>query len=333
MGLRPRRRRRTSKAQQPGGADHISALPDDLLLLILAGLGCTAAAARTCGLSRRWRGLWARLGDIFLRDVPFESLAAVLSCVARPPPPVISLLEIRVPKQNRRVPREHWPVREDVASLVRAAARLAPERLVLALPPGGSNPNPADLHLPCLRRAASIVLESLPFVIRAPVTAGDEFPALHTLRLLDCIVVDKDLDALLSRCPRLRVLELRHKRTACRGAHRQRTVRSATLQELVVDSDTGWLSRIRIVAPALKQLTMSFWAYKAASISISTPILEKVSWQCSYHKTATIRFGLWSLEMLRLETAQMPGHLPSLQIYATNVCHFSCPQSLTTLKF
>jgi hypothetical protein len=311
--------------------DHISDLPDDLLLLILAGLGCTAAAARTSGLSRRWRGLWARLGDISLRDVAFSSLPAVLSLVARPPRPVISLLEIRVPRQNRRVPREHWPVREDVASLVRAAERLAPETVVLALPPKGSNPNPADLHLPCFRRAVSIVLESLPFVLRAPAAAAGEFAALQTLRLLDCIVVDDDLDALLSRCPSLRVLELRNKITTWRGLNKQRTVHSATLQELVVESERAWLSRIDVVAPMLKQLTLSFWAYKEATISVSAPMLHKVSWQCCYGKKAT-GFGLWSLHMLRLETAHTPGQLPSLQIYAGKVRHTS-PAQFTRVLF
>ena len=204
MGLRQTRRRRSS--QEPGrcgGADHISGLPDDLLLLILARLGGTAAAARTSGLSRRWRGLWASLGDIFLCYVPLPSVAAVLSRVARPPAPSVSLLEIHVPRQNRRVPREHWPDRADVASLLRAAARLAPEQLVLALPQTGSNPNPAEVHLPCFRRAASIVLESLPFVLRAPPAAdGGDFAALQTLHLLDCIIVDVELDTLLSCCPR-----------------------------------------------------------------------------------------------------------------------------------
>ncbi|XP_051201573.1 uncharacterized protein [Lolium perenne] len=322
MGLTPKRRRRSAK--QPGGVDYISALPDDLLLLILAGLGCTAAAARTSGLSRRWRGLWARLGDISLRDVAFESLAAVLSLVARPPASAISLLEIRVPRQKRRVPREHWPVREDVASLARVAARLAPETVVLALPPKGSNPNPADFHLPCFRRAVSIVLESLPFVLRVPPAAaggeGDFFPALHTLRLLDCIVVDKELGALLSRCPRLRVLELRHKVTTWPGVRARRIVRSAKLQELVLHSERPWLSSVHIVAPMLKQLTMSFWAHKEATISVSASTMQKVSWRCSYAQNA-IGFGLWSLHKLKLETAETPGQLPSLQIYAGNSSH------------
>ena len=243
MGPRPRRRRRSSQGQQPGGVDHISALPDDLLLLILAGVGCTASAARTSGLSRRWRGLWARLGDISLRDVQFHWLAAVLSLVARPPAPVISRIDIHVPRQNRRVPREHWPDRADVATLLRAAARLAPERLRLALPQTGSNPNPGDVHLPCFRRSVCIVLESLPFVLRAP-AAGGEFATLRKLCLLDCIIVDDDLDALLSCCPCLRVLGLGHKVTAWhrRGVHGRRTVHSATLQKLVVDSERAWLS-------------------------------------------------------------------------------------------
>ncbi|KAM0845096.1 hypothetical protein ACQ4PT_056615 [Festuca glaucescens] len=317
MGLTPKRRRRSAK--QPGGVDYISALPDDLLLLILAGLGCTAAAARTSGLSRRWRGLWARLGDISLRDVAFESLAAVLSLVARPPASAISLLEIRVPRQNRRVPREHWPVREDVASLARVAARLAPEKIVLALPPKGSNPNPGDFHLPCFRRAVSILLEALPFVLRAP-PAGGEFAALQTLRLLDCIVVDKELGALLSRCPRLRVLELRNKVTTWPGVRARRRVRSGTLQELVLHSERPWLSSVHIVAPMLKQLTMSFWAHKEATISVSASTMQKVSWRCSYAQNA-IGFGLWSLHKLKLETAETPGQLPSLQIYAGNSSH------------
>ncbi|CAM0909272.1 unnamed protein product [Alopecurus aequalis] len=317
MGLRQTRRRRSS--QEPGrcgGADHISALPDDLLLQILAGLGYTAAAARTSGLSRRWRGLWASLGDISLRDVPFPSLAAVLSRVARPPPPAISLLDIDVPKQNRRVPREHWPARADFASLMRAAARLAPERLILSLPPGGSNPNPVDFHLPCFHRAVSIVLESLPFVLRAP-AAGGEFTALHTLRLLDCIVVDEDLAALLSCCPRLRVLVLTFKATNWLHHHRCRTVHSATLQELTVDSKRAWVSRVDIVAPALKQLGVSFWAYQEASISISAPMVETFWWQCFY-ATETIGFGLWSLQALTLLTPEKQGELPKLHICATN---------------
>jgi hypothetical protein len=212
---------------------------------------------------------------------------------------------------------------------MRAAARLAPERLVLALPPGCSNPNPADLHLPCFRRAVSIVLESLPFVLRAPAAAGAEFAALHTLHLLDCIVMDQDLDALLLLCPRLRVLVLRHQWTTWPGDYGwRRTVHSATLEELALDSKKAWAGRVHIVAPALKQLAVSFWAGEEMSIHMEAPMVDKFRWHCQYALGA-IGFGLWSLHMLRLETADTRGRQPpSLQIYAGKVRHFSHPCSI-----
>jgi hypothetical protein len=127
------------------------------------------------------------------------------------------------------------------------------------------------------------------------------------------------------------VLELRNKITTWRGVDRQRKVHSPTLQELVVESERAWLSRIDVVAPMLKQLTLSFWAYKEATISVSAPMLHKVSWQCCYGKKA-IGFGLWSLDMLRLETAETRGQLPSLQIYASKVRHTS-PAQFTRVLF
>ena len=58
-------RRRSTRLR--AGADRISALPDDLLLLVLARLRCARAAARTGRISRRWRGLAARLREIVFR--------------------------------------------------------------------------------------------------------------------------------------------------------------------------------------------------------------------------------------------------------------------------
>ena len=57
-------RRRSTRLRRP---DRIRALPDDLLLLVLARLRCARAAARTGLISRRWPGLAARLREIVFR--------------------------------------------------------------------------------------------------------------------------------------------------------------------------------------------------------------------------------------------------------------------------
>ncbi|XP_044432321.1 uncharacterized protein [Triticum aestivum] len=346
MELGTSRRRRSSEPGSAGGADYLSALPEDLLLLVLARLGCAAAAARTGLVSRRWRGLWARLRDLAFQGVAFPSLQVALGRVARPPP-AVSLLEIRVSD-------EHLPIfdADDVTSVLRAAALLAPEKLVFALP-WDPDPAPTEVDLPCFHRATSIVLERIPFLLRTP-AAGAEFPTLRTLSdvdrtpcgttvrmaislsLRDCkiesisafisfcphlrvlglegIWVGDDLGALLSLCPHLRALRL--KKPVCLGDD-DWTVHSTSLQELVMDGKNLWARRVDIVAPMLKQLTLSLHAYNQVTISIVAPMLENVSWQCLYAK-GIIGFGLWTLEKLSLHTAEKQGQLSSLQIHACN---------------
>uniref|UniRef100_M8CSA0 F-box domain-containing protein n=2 Tax=Aegilops tauschii TaxID=37682 RepID=M8CSA0_AEGTA len=260
------RRRSPRLLARGGGLDLISDLPDDLLLLVLAGLPCVSAAARTEVLSRRWRSLWARLGQIVFSDVPFHSLEAVLGRLPRPIP-VLSLLEIRFP--NERLP---WPIPEEhlvdaasVNSLLRAAARLEPEEFEFELPANLLD-GPLIVDLPCFHRATSILLDLHPVGVILRVPAGVEFPALEELHLWACTV---DIDALLSCSPRLRTLCLSNVYSDSDDdlvVSATVAVSSTSLQELVL-RQTDWMDGVNIVAPVLKQLTVSFSATRLNPLS------------------------------------------------------------------
>ncbi|KAM0832199.1 hypothetical protein ACQ4PT_065040 [Festuca glaucescens] len=208
--------------------------------------------------------------------------------------------------------RTHLAGRRAEAVPLRAAARLDPEELFLVLPSrfvGGS----LLLELPCFRSASSIMLDLCSSIRRVP--AGVEFPALETLSLFNCTA---NLDALLSRCARLRTLRL-----AKISFHKDvLSVNSPLLQELVV-THARWIKHVNIVAPMLKQLTVSLHTYQELSISILAPMVEKVSWDC-YFSWPSSGFGLWQLQRLSLQTAETQGHLPSLHIHGCIVCPHSC---------
>ncbi|KXG36237.2 hypothetical protein SORBI_3002G304801 [Sorghum bicolor] len=74
-----------------GEEDRISALTDDILLQILARIGCARAAAHTSLLARRWRGLWAHLPAFTFHHIAPGSLDAALALVARPAPSLLDL--------------------------------------------------------------------------------------------------------------------------------------------------------------------------------------------------------------------------------------------------
>uniref|UniRef100_A0ACD5WP37 Uncharacterized protein n=1 Tax=Avena sativa TaxID=4498 RepID=A0ACD5WP37_AVESA len=290
-----------------GGSDLISALTDDLLLLVLACLPCAGAAVRTGVLSRRWHGLWARLRRIVLRDVPFDFLEPVLARVHRPPP-MVSLLEIGLPE----------PQLADNArlnSLLRAAALLDPKEFLFVFPSGLVHGRHV-LDLPCFHRATSIVLslhspvhthDNYPIIGR-DLPEGVEFPALETLSMSYCYL--HDTDTLLSRCPRLRTLRL----VAVEFNWNGLIVNSPLLEELVMGATC--VQRVNIVAPKLMQLTISLGTYQeyAVNISISAPMVEKLSWGCHFSRDSGL-FGLWWLQHLSL-WAERKGQPPSLQIHA-----------------
>uniref|UniRef100_A0ACD5YHG2 Uncharacterized protein n=1 Tax=Avena sativa TaxID=4498 RepID=A0ACD5YHG2_AVESA len=174
----------------PPDADLISALPDDILLLVLVRLRCVCTAARTGLLSRRWRGLWTRLPDLDFRRIAPATVKSALSCFAAVP--VVSLLDIRIDVGHTA----------ETNSLLRAAALLSPADLYFMFP-GSREDRVTPIDLPCFHSTTSIRLVIL--VPVKPPTVG-EFTALERLALI--IGRFDDLGALLARCPRLRVLSV-----------------------------------------------------------------------------------------------------------------------------
>uniref|UniRef100_A0ACD5WPA8 Uncharacterized protein n=1 Tax=Avena sativa TaxID=4498 RepID=A0ACD5WPA8_AVESA len=289
------------------GADLISALPDDVIILVLVRLCSACAAVRTGILSHRWRGLWTRLPDLIFRDVVPGSLLTALSSL-RTGGVSPSLIDILVPKVHDKVspragPRSSLRRRQTanyVSSLLRAAARLSPSALRFNHPQYIDKPY-VNVDLSAyFGRATSIEVQA-PFLFFPD--PWSELPALQSLSLSGCGV---GLAALVPLCPRLRVLRLAK---AFLG-DADIVVCSPLLEELIVDntkaisSSTG---RVHVKAPMLKRLTMFFRTRGDLSVSFSAPVLERASWWCLY-SGATVGLDVWGLIAARLETQDSDGH-------------------------
>jgi hypothetical protein len=270
-----------------GGADLISALPEDVLLEVLVRLRCARAAARTSLLSRRWRGRWTQLPDLIFRNATLARLLPTLTSIqAR-----VSLLDIRIPSH-------HGLEAAAVPSLFHAAAGLSPVDFTLSLPRMMDH---VDMELPRFHRAASIQLYAENLRLTPPGRSAG-FPALERLSLSGCSV---DLAALVLRCPCLRVLWV-----AQVSLDDGIDIRSESLQELHVRAGYSSTDRINVEAPVLKKLTMLFRTKDKLNVSVVAPILEKVSWECSSYSTTTMTagFGPWGLSKVSLHTAESLGH-------------------------
>jgi hypothetical protein len=165
--------------------------------------------------------------------------------------------------------------------MLRAAARLAPANLVLTVW-GHDKDRSVPIQIPCFDRAISMKLTVYNLQL-APPAQGAVFPVLERLTMSRCHL---NTDALVRRCPRLRVLELLQCAIGTIKVH------SPTIEELVV-KQSFYTQCIHIMAPVLKRLTMDIRVWFFFTLScFSAPMVEDVLWDCrsSYQN---IGVGQW----------------------------------------
>uniref|UniRef100_A0A453PG63 F-box domain-containing protein n=1 Tax=Aegilops tauschii subsp. strangulata TaxID=200361 RepID=A0A453PG63_AEGTS len=303
------------------GIDHLSALPDDVLHLILARLDHHRDAVRTSILSGRWRALMSGLSmarfsiqQIKIKSVrrAIRALGLVLGALGaqRPAFGGLRVLEICVP-YGRRI------YAKDVSKVLFAAAEVSPvEEFRFILPWNVDPESDSPVVLPGFHRAISVHLDVSYLVVAK--LAGS-FPVLERLTLKGFLL---DIQALLRRCPCLRVLKI------ISLDARRIVIQSASLQELHIlnavkrcEYDTY---SIDIAAPALKHLNLSVFTHHNCSLNISAPMVEQFSWECKYAYMATGIGELWQLTRLSLKTGEgavtndVDGTCLSLHISAYN---------------
>nr|TKW35186.1 hypothetical protein SEVIR_2G355400v2 [Setaria viridis] len=266
----------------PGG-DRISDLPDNLLhhILVLIPL---VEAVRTCVLSRRWGGVWTRLPRLLFQDV---DAAAAAPRVRRFPDLVDGVLR----GYADDVDIDDLFISVDVAAGVDDPVRLAAATAALAAPrvtarfgiflsPDAVNlymVGEATLQLPCFPRATEFSVTFMGVDLRMPETGT--FARLTKLYLAGVRFTDDGegiSDAVSSRCPRIRVLEL-----LMVDGLRVLTVASQSLLSLRLSAIME-LERLGVVAGNLREMVVDtcFVLNNAGALMLlSVPALEKLHWE------------------------------------------------------
>jgi hypothetical protein len=237
-----------------------------------------------------------RVISVTFRGVDLGTLEAALAALEalEASGVAMSLLGISIPSAQ-----------SDDAALLRSAARLSPHELVFTHLLQAQGPSQyRNVDLPCFHRATSIKINARN--IRFTRLLDGEFSELRRLSLKGCVI--DDLGTLVSRCPRLRVLKVK-----AATSKRDITIHSASMQELALGTCTECRG-VDIVAPMLKELKMEVHGDKDINVSISAPVVEKVSWQRTYTAGLPTVFGFWHLQNLSLERRgwRIDQHLKNL---------------------
>ncbi|GJN24303.1 hypothetical protein PR202_gb12037 [Eleusine coracana subsp. coracana] len=273
----------------PSGEAHLSALPDDLIVLILLRLDTIAEAARTSVLSSRWCRIWTLLPELTFRKAPDHShIREVLAATEAPP-----LRQIRV-TTNDDAP-------DSMAAWLPLAARRLSGVLRYRNSVVGRYEEDEDeddttiVPLPCFGKATEIVL-NLGFLALALPSSG-EFTRLTDLSLKRVRFQGTcELGNIVSspRCPYLRKLRVHQASGMARL-----TVLSESLLEMALHRVHG-LQQLCIDASALKELTLGSCLLPIQpAVNISAPQLVSLVWADAYDPTQVQLGTLGQLQLLR----------------------------------
>ncbi|KAK1662135.1 hypothetical protein QYE76_050294 [Lolium multiflorum] len=224
-----------------GGEDRLSALPDDVLIHILALVKDAAAAARTSILASRWRRLWPLLPELRFGSIEHHLIGAVLAAHKAPD------LSLILAHTNDASP-------ESLSAWLPIAARSLSGAIHLEVVRRESETEIGErcaaIDLPCFKKATTIMLE-LGFLGLALPSSG-VFAQLGDLKFVDIQLHGQSsgLGDLLSsqRCPSLRFLRV----SDVRGLDNF-NIQSDSLLHMKL-SYLHHLQQLTVVAPALKSM-------------------------------------------------------------------------------
>ncbi|KAL6647703.1 hypothetical protein ACP70R_015140 [Stipagrostis hirtigluma subsp. patula] len=277
------------------GEDRLSALPDDVLVLILLRLGTVAEAFRTGVLARRWRRVWALLPELkFFFGPDGRRIRAVLDAPGPHEAPPLRRIFV--------VAEDDSP--DAVAAWLPAAARrLSGDLLYQNMARENDEDEEEEeeeeeergaVPLPCFENATIMGID-LGFLHLALPSSG-AFARLTELSLSHVRFQSPcELGGTVSspRCPSLQKLSVRRSRGVENLA-----VHSESLLEIDLDYLNG-LQKLTIDAPALKAFTLfNCFAQNQPVADISAPQLELLEWRDPYDPSSVHLGDLGQLQQL-----------------------------------
>nr|CAB3451729.1 unnamed protein product [Digitaria exilis] len=266
-----------AKAAKPSGdaagEDRLSALPDDLLVLILLHLDDTAEAIRTSYFSRRWRRVWTLLPVLRFDLLPEVNGVAIRRILDAP--------EEAAPLRWISVTTLDAGPESAAAWLPVAARRLSGELNYHNLRVKMNDRDDEDLQLPCFEKATTIKLD-IGFLGLALPPHGI-FGRLTELFLWRVrFRSPSDLGGVVSspRCPCLKKLEVSNSRGL-----QDLSIHSESLVRLKLEVVRG-LRHLTIMAPILQKLGVvrCILAHDSTEsvANISAPQLVDLDWKDFY---------------------------------------------------